>query len=845
MTSSEHDRSEDALPDEARDAFETHPLDEDAAQDASIDTDLDVFATALSRATDAERKTLRDLGWDELVRAVGARCRGPLARRPRLPIARTIEGARIAHAETSEVLALLRGGESLPLDGILDIRLSLKRAERGGVLDAPSLRDVMKTLRAARGLRRYLALHREGLAALARACPLDPSLDDLEEDLRFAIDDDGTLSDHASPELRRLRSEVASLRQRIVRRLEELLLKHSNIVQDRFHTLREGRYVVPIRRDAHEKLPGIVHGTSASGATVFVEPRALVEQGNRLKIAQGELEREELRILGELTELVAESTATIRAACDALDHADLRHASARLGQELAAEPLVFADEPVLELYEARHRLLLLEGVDVVPSDLQLRAGEALVLSGPNAGGKTVALKNFGLAALMLRAGLPFPACEGSRVGFFEPVLSDVGDEQSLQKNLSTFSAHITNIKRILDDAGERSLVLLDELASGTDPGEGAALACALAESFVKRGAAVALTTHYEPLKAMATRDARFHNAAVGFNVERMRPTFELHWGVPGASSALAVAQRFGVPALIVEAARAVLPEQTRTFDELVSTLHEHQAALDAARAEVNEERLGLVREREALADAREKLEARGQKAIADEAERVRKELRELRRELKDKRKTLREAKHERELEEVRQRMDEATRAVDAEAPAQEATEAPPLAELPKVGDEVHLAQLGRGAKVVEVDEGRKRVRVAAGAMKLWVELGELREPGEAVPAKRAKVRPAEAPFRKPKSWDRPAEPSKPISTPDNTLDLRGMRVDDALALTESFLDRVYGASARAAFLVHGVGTGALREAVRELLRERSDYVQSYRSGTTEEGGDRLTVVTLA
>lgn len=807
--------------------------------------------SALAGASAAEQKTLRDLGWDTLVRAVGARCRGPLAHRPRLPIARTREGARLAHAETTEVLNLLRAGESLPLDGIFDLRASLKRAERGGVLDGPSLRDVMKTLRAARGLRRYLSSRRELLEALSRACPLDPTLDDLEEDLSYAIDEDGTLSDNASPELRRLRTEVANLRQRLVRRLEELLVKHSNIVQDRFHTLREGRYVVPIRRDAHEKLPGIVHGTSASGATVFVEPRALVEQGNRLKIAQGELEREELRILTELSELIAEHVAPIRAACDALDHADLRQAGARLGFDLDAEPLDFADEPVIELGAARHPILLLESVDVVPSDLELKAGGALVLSGPNAGGKTVALKNFGLAALMIRAGLPFPAKEGSKVGFFEPVLSDVGDEQSLQKNLSTFSAHITNITRILDESREGALVLLDELASGTDPGEGAALAVALAEAFVRRGAAVALTTHYEPLKALGTRDERFTNAAVGFDVARMRPTFLLHWGIPGASSALAVAQRFGIPEHIVEAARGVLPDQTRNFDELVQTLHTHQRALVDAEAEIAQERRGLRDERQKLADTRQKLEARGQKAINEEAERVRKELRDLRRSLKETRKGIREAKHERDLEETRKRLDDATRTVDERAPRiSEEDVAPALTELPAAGDEVFLAQLGRSAKVVEVDDGKSRVRVAAGAMKLWVDLADLRAAPETSAGKASKskggAKPKSAPpFRKPKSWDKPAEESKPVSTPDNTLDLRGMRVDDALAMTESFLDRLYGASARAAFIVHGVGTGALREAVRELLRDRGDYVHSYRSGTTEEGGDRLTVVTLA
>src|SRR5690606_31724423 len=313
----------------------------------------------------------------------------------------------------------------------------------------------------------------------------------------------------------------------------------------------------------------IVHGTSASGATVFVEPEVLIGQGNRLKMALAEQEREEARILGVLSEFVAERHAEVVAAVDAIDHADLRQASARLGRDLDARVLPLDLEAELHLEAARHPLLLLDGADVVPNDLSIGSGRALILSGPNAGGKTVALKTMGLAAVMMRAGLPVPAAAGSRCGFFDPILSDVGDEQSIEKNLSTFSAHVTNLRRVIDEAGPRALVLLDELTGGTDPGEGAALACAIAEALCDAGAAIGVTTHYEPLKALATRDPRFRNAAVGFDVERMRPTFELTLDVPGASSALWVALRFGIREDIVTRAREVLPEHSRTFDELV------------------------------------------------------------------------------------------------------------------------------------------------------------------------------------------------------------------------------------------------------------------------------------
>ncbi|HEY8426795.1 MAG TPA: endonuclease MutS2, partial [Sandaracinaceae bacterium] len=436
---------------------------------------------------DAERtslaKALSDLEWERVVEAVAARCRGPLREKlEHLEPAATYEEARAALAEAAEALALDAAGEPIPLDGIRDVRASLDRLERHGALDGPALRAIASTLGAARVLRKYLARRRDRAPALYRACSTDPTLDELADELERNVEPDGTLSDHASPELARLRTEIANLRARIVSRLDAMLLEHADIVQDRWHTLREGRYVLPIRTDAHEKIPGIVHGTSGSGATVFVEPRAIVAQGNRLKMAEGELEREVARILAILSARVGERLAAVRAAVDALDRADLRSAAAKLARDLGGTVPELGREPVIDLKAARHPLLLLEGVDVVPNDLSLSAGGCLVLSGPNAGGKTVSLKVLGLAALMARSGLPLPAAEGSRVGFFAPILTDVGDEQSIEKNLSTFSAHVTNLARILDRAGPSAMVLLDELATGTDPEEGAALACAVVDA---------------------------------------------------------------------------------------------------------------------------------------------------------------------------------------------------------------------------------------------------------------------------------------------------------------------------------------------------------------------------
>jgi DNA mismatch repair protein MutS2 len=797
----------------------------------------------------APPKTLADLEWPRVVEAVVMRCAGPMRRAGDLPLAATHEGMAVALAETAEATDAFTSGEPVPLEGLRDLREHLARVERMGALDAPALRDVISVVGAARVLRRFLGTRRRRMPRLFEACSTDPTLDALEEELCAAIDTDGTVFDHASPALRALRTEVANLRARIVARLEELLVKHADVLSDRFYTVRDGRYVLPLRTDAHEKIPGLVHGASASGATVFIEPRALVESGNRLRLAEAEMEREVARILAVLTDLVRERVAPLRAACDALDHADLRVASARLGLDLRGTFPALVDDAHITLRGARHPLLALDGVPVVANDLALASGRALVISGPNAGGKTVALKTLGLAALMVRAGLPVPAEEGSACGFFARVLTDVGDDQSLTKNLSTFSAHVTNVAAILEVSDARTLVLLDELAGGTDPEEGAALACAVIDALCKRGAAIAVTTHYEPLKALALHDARLRNASVGFDAQSMQPTFRVLLDVPGASSALVVAARFGIPAGVIEVARRVLPDQARSFDELVRKLEQESHALAIERAGLEEERSRAAAARAEAEREREALRARDKAQVSREAEQLVTLIRRTRDEVRAARARLRgERPDEATVEAARRVVDEAAAKVALGGPLEEATAqpsssareggtAPAPAEL-RPGMRVHVPRLRADAEIVEAPQ-KGRVRVAAGQLKLWVGIDEVRalapaptrDAGRAGLDERVGLQPG-------------AEPPLPPPLDGNTIDLRGMRVDDALALLETFLDRSYGASERVGYVLHGHGTGALREAVRRWLAEPSSYVARSRPALPDEGGDRYTIVWL-
>jgi len=609
-----------------------------------------------------------------------------------------------------------------------------------------------------------------------------------------------------------------------------------------------------------------VHATSGSGSTLFVEPRAVVPMGNRLKMLEAEVTREELAIYARLSTLLSDVLPSLEAAADALARADLRAAVAQLAEDLELMFPTLDDAPVVDLREARHPLLLLDALlepaerrgepktgprdRVVPSDLAIRAGHAVVVSGPNAGGKTVALKTVGLAALMVRAGLPVACGDESRIGLFDVVLTDVGDDQNLTKSLSTFSAHVRNLASILDEARPGALVLLDELAGGTDPREGEALAAAVLDSLCARGGAVIATTHYEGLKALALADDRFKNASVGFDLATMTPTFRLALGVPGSSSALAVAARFGLPSTVIERATRFLTREEHNFEILVKQLNTERAALELARraAESRERaaRDAEVRLEEEIAAARD----REKRLLSKEAEALLSGLRRAKDDLRAAQAKLR-AKN---VDDAGLR--DASRAIDRVAA--QVSLGGELEELTMRGDEtvrerVRPEDLRRGARVfvpklraeAEVLEvsATGQVRVAVGSMKLNVAMEELRAIEEAPPT------PGLPASRKPSGrrdavYDGNASGAAPIQTSDNSCDLRGLRADDAVAMAIAFLDRCVGDGRRVAFLIHGHGTGALRESIRKELKA-SPYVAHFRAGEGGEGGDGVTVVWMA
>lgn len=793
----------------------------------------------------ANEKTLGDLEWPALLTAIAERCAGASGQRraTELPFAASADDARRALAEVSEAFLTMMAGEPLPLYGLRDVEPSLDRLGAAGVLAPRELVDVGRTLGSARVLRRFTKSREPTLPHLARACATDPTLDRLEDEITGAFDADGTLADHASPRLRELRGEFRTARARMVSRMEELMRQYAHILSDGYWTEREGRYVLPVRTDAHERFPGLVHTTSASGSTLFVEPRVVIPIGNRLKVLEGEVRREEEAIYARLSGLLTDALPSVAAAFDALSHADVRAASAKLARDADLRFVPVLDEPVLELSAARHPLLVLAGVAVVPSDLRVSAGHAVVISGPNAGGKTVSLKTLGLVALMVRAGLPVPADEASRIGLFENVLTDVGDEQSLQKNLSTFSAHVKNLAHVLTEAGRGALVLLDEVATGTDPREGEALAAAVLDSLCRRGAAVVATTHYEGLKTLALGDERFQNASVGFDVASMSPTFRLAFGLPGASSALSVARRFGVPEDVLARAESFLSREDRDFDDIVKQLHDERRALELARSAAEARERQADERATALSLEIERVRARQAEELTNEVAALREQVRKARDELRAAVARVRGsgpnkkvdahdlALSERAIDEIAAKValgGELSRGDEGETFA-------PLTERDvRKGARVYVARLRSEAEIVEVLAGGK-LRVAAGPLKLTVGLHEITQPRKAEEPAKPKKTTA-------RTTEQPAHASDegPVQTSDNTCDLRGMRVAEALSMATQFLDRAVGTRARCVFFVHGQGTGALREALRDDLAE-SSYVRKVAPGGKGEGGDGVTI----
>ena len=794
------------------------------------------------------------LDWDELTARLAPAAESPAGQAlcRALPLADDAGEARRRMAAVGELAALLRAGETLPSLAAPEIGAALASAEKEVALGADELRPVAALARTAEAARRYLLgpVPVEIPAMVGLAGALEPPLG-----LARAIDDTfdaaGEIRDSASPELERLRAERHGLQERARTAIEELMRaeEYLSVMQDQFFTIRAERYVLPLRASAKSMGLGIVHDTSRTGETVFVEPTALVAVNNRLKVTELEIRRESRRILEQLTADVATLAEPLRRTAASLAAIDARAAAARLAVGYHGSPVEIVDGAIVDLRAARHPLLALSHppASVVANDVALGGGRPpiLIVSGPNAGGKTVLMKSVGLAALMARAGLLVAADPRSRIGFFADVRADIGDRQSVMGDLSTFSGHLAAVGDILAARGRGgdapSLVLLDELMAGTNPDQGAALARATAETLANRAGLAIITTHYDSLKALGESDARFANAAMAYDLEALRPTFRLASGAPGRSYAFDIAARMGLPEALLERARALAGASSVGLEAVIARLQVREGELVKQSERLTEAEAAAAAATEAQREAAAALTRRERELGLKAREAVETAIAETRAALGQIVRQAQEAGSARAAEAGRAELERV--AADAlarlPAPAKPAPTATPLA----AGARVFVERLNADGVVIEPADKRGHLKVAVGAMTIEVSVEEV-GPAKtsAREAARARgARPAASPSRD------AAPPGDDLAliaaTPRRTLDVRGQNGDEAVAAMDAYMDRAALAGETHVVVVHGHGTGALRKRVRAHL-DASPYVARWAPGTPRQGGDGASIIEL-
>jgi len=799
-------------------------------------------------------KTLYDLEWDRIVDALSgfaATLKGR-ARCMDLPFLSDRNEIEYQLLLVQQYRELMQTDDAPSFGGVYNIGEYIARASKEMTLEISEVIEVAQTAAASNRVAKTLkknASRVPHLAGLAEGlAPVTYSLELIEASIDF---NKGEIRDEASATLAELRTKVRNLHARIKQKLEAMLTapEMQRVLQDNYYTLREDRYVLPVRSQERSQVKGIVHGSSQTGQTVFIEPHELVMINNDLKMSELELERETRRILKELSAAVAADGEIIMANLALLTDLDVISAKAHLAFSLDCTAPEIVDEPLLDLRQARHPLLILKGVKAVASDLSI--GEkfrVLIVSGVNAGGKTVSLKAMGLITLMTMCGLHVPCDEGSRVGIFSEVVTVMGDEQSISDGLSTFSANIRSLNRLLSDCGERSLLLLDEIIIGTDPQQGAALAQAVMENIARRQARCAVATHYDSLKRLAFSREEFANAAVGFSEELLKPTYTVTIGMPGSSSAFNIARELGLQDEVVRRAQELnvggveIETMVKALEREVERGRKLNEELEARKREVEKLKSDYAAKLQLLKSREFELERKRSEEMLDSVRRAKDEVREIVRTIQ-KQGSMKDANEA--LSDLRAKEDRL--AMQAEKAAEEKRERESRNQAGKVnfrnikaedavpGAWVHISNLDRRGVIVEAPDGRGAALVEVGRLKMRVPLERLL----AIP-------PAQQPGGG-KQTVRITDHA-PVAQPERreqslTCDLRGETVDDALEQADFFLDRAMRENAPFVYFIHGHGTGRLKSALRDYLKS-VPFIKSFRPGERGEGQDGVTVVVL-
>lgn len=728
--------------------------------------------------------------------------------------------------------------------GLQNVNNALSRANAGGSLSAGELLKIATTLKIIRGI----TIWHEKCAGMETA--LDDLFNSLypnkylEEKITNAIISETEISDNASPELKEIRRKKRHFENKIREQLDSMIHSshYSKILRDGIITQRNGRFVVPVKAENRGEVAGMVHDTSGSGATVFIEPAAVVEANNEIKVLESREQDEIERILAELSQMAGEFQDTIKISFDSATLLDLHFAKAHLAYKMKASRPILNNEGEILLKKARHPLI--DPKKVVPVDISLGIDfDSLVITGANTGGKTVSIKTIGLLTLMAECGLMLPVTDNSRISVFKNVLADIGDEQSIEQSLSTFSSHMTTIVEILKIADNESLVLIDELGAGTDPVEGAALAVSILENLRQKGAKIGSTTHYSELKEYALKTDRVENGCCEFDVATLRPTYRLLIGMPGRSNALAIAGRLGISEEITDFAKALISEENTRFEDAVDTLETARKALEDDKEKLEEEKMNILRQKEKAEQTLEKAKEQSEKEIEKakrDAERIVENARRagnsLLLEIEQLKKELAKQKNHQEIARKAKaamgrqldKMDEISQAL-VESDDGDYVLPRPL----KVGDRVFVKTLGSEADVISVDEKKNTAQVQSGMIKMKADISDLRLIG-------AKKQP-----KKQTGGVRTVHTgsSNATASSNSSIDLRGTTVEEAMLDLDKFIDGVLRTGLNQITIIHGKGTGALRKGIHVYLRKHPN-IRTFRVGTFGEGEEGVTIAEL-
>jgi DNA mismatch repair protein MutS2 len=804
-----------------------------------------------------DSKTLHVLEYDKILERLSRFCdfsaSADLARA--LQPSNNFDEATRLLAETTEARFLL-STHDLTIGGSHDIRPSADLAARGGVIDPQQLLEIKSTLIACRDLKKSFARVPEKAPRLAQIAVGLPEPFGIIDAITRVLSERGEVLDSASDKLANIRREVRVARDRLMSRLQKYLTDSANKLQEPIITQRDGRYVIPLRAEFKGSIKAIVHDQSSSGATLFVEPLPVVELNNQVRELELSERDEERRILAELSALIGAHAVELKYGIENLAMLDLAFAKAKYAEEIhASEPILHEllafspqqaaknekqelkakSQTLIHLLYARHPLL--DPNTVVPIDIDPKPGtRALVITGPNTGGKTVSLKTVGLLALMAQSGLHLPAQSGSELPCFYDVFADIGDEQSIEQSLSTFSSHITNIIRILKKADARSLVILDELGAGTDPQEGAALARAILSHLIERGITTFVATHYPELKTFAHSTDGVVNASLEFDVQTLRPTYHLTIGLPGRSNALAIAQRLGLDPQLVAAAKSEINPDDLRADKLLDDIRKERNRTSREREKLEKSRGKLEVQTHELEKRLEKIEDERREVLAKARAEGELEVAVLKQNIESLKQQMRKARQplnaikalEEKLETIQEKIESP---VERKSELLSVTSNQSL----KLGEKVLIASLKSEGIVTALSESEAEVQI--GTLRVRAKLSDL-EKRLAISDQRNSIHDNQIPNNEYRSS------SRTTSSPGIEISLRGKLVEDGLDELDKYLEKAYSAGLPFVRIVHGKGTGKMREAVREALKE-SPYVKSFEEAKDNEGGAGVTIATMA